>query len=189
MKPKIDYERLREITEERGKRMLQDSKLSEKIVEARLVSDYLKVAHARNFTIVSDEPVESGGKNLAPQPTEYFLAGVAFCELSIYARYAALLGVKVDSIDITIKGRLSPEVFWTRMRIGQKIPQFRQIIIETKIRSPETPDRVKELVTEVEGRCPLYNSLINPLPVETVIYHNDEKLEVHESPATLTAVH
>ncbi len=189
MKPKIDYDRLREITEERGKRMLQDSKLSEKIVEARLVNDYLKVAHARNFTIVSDEPVESGGNNLAPQPTEYFLAGVAFCELSIYARYAALLGVKVDSIDITIKGRLSPEVFWTRMRIGQKIPQFRQITIETKIRSPETPDRVKELVTEVEGRCPLYNSLINPLPVETVIYHNDEKLEVHESPATLTAVH
>lgn len=179
--PIIEHVRLSNIVDEEDKRIQADHKraITEKRVECRLVRNYVKKAKARQFTINCDEPIANGGENSAPQATEYFLAGAGFCELSLYARYAALLGIKVDSIDISVIGHLNKQVLWTRRsvgRIGQVIFGFSNITFETKIRSPESPERIKELASEVEGRCPVYATIKNPTPVENVVYLNGEPL-------------
>lgn len=175
----IEHARLSKIVDEEDKRIQADKTraITEKRVECRLVRNYVKQATARQFTINCDEPVANGGEDSAPQATEYFLAGAGFCELSLYARYAALLGIKVESIDITVIGHLNKHVFWTRRpagRIGQVIFGFSNITFETKIKSPESKERINELTSEVEGRCPIYATIKNPTPVENVVYLNGE---------------
>ena len=178
----IDHNRLSNIVDEEDRRIQADQKraLTVKRVECRLVKNYLKQAKARQFTINCDEPLANGGEDSAPQATEYFLAGAGFCELSLYARYAALLGIKIESIDITVIGHLNKQVFWTKRpvgRIGQVIFGFSDITFETKINSSESQERIKELVSEVEGRCPIYATIKNPTPVENVVYLNGEPLK------------
>ena len=179
--PIIDHQRLSNIVDEEDKRIQADQKraMTEKRVECKLVRNYAKQAKARHFTINCDEPIANGGEDTAPQATEYFLAGAGFCELSLYARYAALLGIKIDSIDMTVIGHLNKQVFWTRRptgRIGQVIFGFSDITFETRIKSPETPERIKELTSEVEGRCPIYATIKNPTPVQNVTYLNDRPI-------------
>jgi len=40
--------------------------------------DFRKEAVTRHFRFVADEPVSVGGEDLAPQPMEYFIAGIGF---------------------------------------------------------------------------------------------------------------
>lgn len=179
--PLIDHLRLSNIVDEEDKRIEADRKraLTEKRVECRLVRNYIKQAKARHFTINCDEPYANGGEDSAPQATEYFLAGAGFCELSLYARYAALLGIRVDSIEMSVIGHLNKHVFWTRRpvgRIGQVIFGFSDITFETRIKSSESPKMIKELVAEVEGRCPIYATIKNPTPIQNVVYLNDKPI-------------
>lgn len=179
--PIIDQQRLSNIVDEEDKKIQADQKraMTEKRVECKLVKNYQKQAKARRFTLDCDEPIANGGEDSAPQATEYFLAGAGFCELSLYARYAALLGIKIESIDMTVIGHLNKQVFWTRRptgRIGQVIFGFSDITFETRIKSSETPDRIRELASEVEGRCPIYATIKNPTPVQNVVYLNDKPI-------------
>lgn len=178
----IDTERLSNIVDEEDKRIQADGKraVTQKRVECKLVRNYAKQAKARQFTINCDEPIANGGEDTAPQATEYFLAGAGFCELSLYVRYAALLGIKVESIEITVIGNLNKQVFWTRRptgRIGQVIFGFSDVIFETRIKSSENRERIKELAAEVEGRCPIYATIKNPTPVRNVVYLNGESVQ------------
>ncbi len=186
----IEHEKLSSIVNAEDQKIQANPKsgLIEKRIECKLVKNYLKRGNAREFVFDCDEPISNGGDNTAPQATEYFLAGAGFCELSLYARYAALLGIKVDSMEITVIGRMNKHIYWTKRpvgRIGQVIPGFSDITFETRIRSSENPARIKELAAEVEGRCPIFATIRNPTPVQNIIFLNgkpiaSEPLEVEK---------
>lgn len=61
---------------------------------------------AKNFEIVADEPLELLGKNEAPNPQELLLAAMNACMTVGYVATAAMLGVKLTSLQIRSSGEL-----------------------------------------------------------------------------------
>lgn len=77
----IDYERHREIFEQRRQAFLDHPEAAVTVHRAqiRLVGDHLKEARVPGgYTIVSDEPVERGGQGAGPAPLQYLVAAVGF---------------------------------------------------------------------------------------------------------------
>lgn len=48
--------------------------------------------YERDFTFANDEPEQLGGKNLAPSPPEYLMAGLNGCILTTFVYLASLQG-------------------------------------------------------------------------------------------------
>ncbi len=71
-----------------------------------LVEGFLTKAQIRQFTLYIDEPPQLGGTDKGPNPVELVLAALGTCQEIVYAAYAAVLGIPLDSVKITVKGRL-----------------------------------------------------------------------------------
>lgn len=63
-------------------------------------------SHARDFTIVADEPPELLGGNSAPNPQELLMAALNACMTVGYVATAAVMGVTVRSLEIDTTGAL-----------------------------------------------------------------------------------
>lgn len=58
----------------------------------------------RAFTIRTDEPLELCGSNQYANPQEYLMASINACMMVGYAAVAALMGVKLTRLEVTIGG-------------------------------------------------------------------------------------
>ncbi len=131
-------------------------------VHVRLVQRFKSEAKAGSFTFVSDEPDERGGHGDGPAPLEYFLAGFAFCQLSIGAAHAALMGLRLDSVEISVRGLVNERGVYGFPGIS---PMMQEIRYEIRVQSPEPPEHILEWLRAVEGGCPAYNTIRNPPPL------------------------
>ena len=48
--------------------------------DSKLVGDQLQEAKMRDYTLVCDEPSSLGGTDKGPNPLEFFMSAVGFCE-------------------------------------------------------------------------------------------------------------
>lgn len=62
--------------------------------------------YPRDFEIVADEPNELLGQNTAPNPQELLMAALNACMSVGYAANAALMGIKIHSLEIESYGSL-----------------------------------------------------------------------------------
>lgn len=95
-----------------------------------------------------------------PNPFEYILAGLAGCINAVGQKVAAELGIDLKSLQVEITGTVSQEE-----RIG-----FNKIEIVLK---PSTDVSLKVLQTwlkSVQQKCPIYENLVNPTPVELILF-------------------
>jgi putative redox protein len=60
---------------------------------------------AGSFNVEVDEPVEVGGTDLGPQPTDLFLSSVASCFLLALSYAARKRSIEVDGISVEVTGR------------------------------------------------------------------------------------
>jgi len=171
----IDLDKLRANRERRIDDLSKDptKALMEKVVEVKLIKNYHKEAKARGFTIVSDEPEILHGTNLAPQPTEYMLASLAFCQMSIYANVASSMRIPIDSLEISVKGKRDNRGL---LGIADVRPGYKEIIIETNIKANGQEDRILRMAELVEKHCPVYDNLANPVPIKNNVNLNGNRL-------------
>ncbi|GAB6984882.1 OsmC family protein [Nocardioides pyridinolyticus] len=66
---------------------------------------YHCTVQAGSFTIEVDEPVEVGGTDLGPQPTDLFLSSVASCFLLALGHAARKRSIEVDGMSVEVTGR------------------------------------------------------------------------------------
>ena len=125
----------------------------------RLVQRFKCEAKAGSFTFVSDEPDERGGHGEGPAPLEYFLAGFAFCQLSAGAAFAALMGIRLDSVEISVRGLVNERGIFGFTGIS---PAIQDIDYEIRVESHEPPERIREWLQAIEDGCPAYNTIRNP---------------------------
>jgi uncharacterized OsmC-like protein len=95
-----------------------------------------------------------------PNPFEYILAGFAGCINAVGQNVAAELGINLKSLQVEITGTISEDE-----RIG-----FNKIEILLK---PTTDASLKILQTWlklVQQKSPVYDNLINPTPVELILF-------------------
>ena len=118
---------------------------------------------ARKFNMVVDEPENFGGKDSAPTPAEYILAGYAGCLNVVVNLIAKEMGIIIKNLEINISGNINPEKLLgisDKERAG-----FKSITAHLNIDSNASEAKLKELIEQVKERCPVNDNLANPTPV------------------------
>lgn len=139
-----------------------------------LVNGLLTNASIRKFNINIDEPKELGGTDIAPNPVEYILAALGSCQEIVYSAFAEVLGIKLNSVKIDVKGSLDLKgLFGLDESVN---PGFNNITYETLITSDESPEKIKELVKLVESHCPVQDTLTRAVNVTGNVKINNQPI-------------
>ncbi len=137
--------------------------------DSRLVGDQLQEARMRDYTLVCDEPSAVGGSDRGPNPLEFFISAVGFCENVTLARFATLRGLEFDSLETSVRGH------WDRRGQGEwegVEPAFKDFVVETRIASSAPLDRIREIVRTTHIRCPMHASIVKIGPVVDKLFVN-----------------
>jgi putative redox protein len=117
----------------------------------------------------SDESKERGGTGKGPSPLSYFMSSLGFCQMVHYVEHCAVENLKLDSLDIKVEGKISP----------QKPVRFTDVTYEAQIRSGDSDERIKELARMAAEDCYVTNTLRRSCTVNGVIFHNGKKIDEH----------
>ena len=117
----------------------------------------------RQFSIVVDEPENFGGKDSAPTPVEYILAGYAGCLNVVVNMIAKEMNIAIQHLEINITGTINPDKLFgisDKERAG-----FRSLNIHLDMKSDASKELLQKLLSQVKERCPVNDNLTNTTPV------------------------
>lgn len=117
---------------------------------------YLSKLSMRGHLIVADEPIENGGKDVGPTPTELILSGLAACTASTLRMYADKKGWDVERIDLEISIRIEKTDTGQISHIESLIDITGNIAAQEKAR-----------MIEIAQKCPVHKLLSNPIRIQT----------------------
>lgn len=137
-------------------------------VEFRAATSWIDGAHSktkiRGFTLESDEPHAIFGSDKAPNPVEFVLASLGSCLAVGFAYNAAVMGIKIRSLDIDIKGNLDLRGF---LGISDRIrPGYQKITATCRIDSDVPREKLEELCRSVRRTSPVGDIVGNAEPLE-----------------------
>ncbi len=138
-----------------------------------LLHNLLTEARIRQFSLQVDEPPSLGGTDQGPNPVELVLAALGTCQEIVYAAYAAVLGIELDELEITVTGPLDPRGFFGVAPVPMG---FEHVQMHTRITSREAPERIQGLSEAVQAHCPVLEILQRPLEVRNQIELNGAPL-------------
>ncbi len=104
----------------------------------------------RRHSILVDQPVEDGGEDSAPTPTELFVASLASCVAFYARRYLARHGVPTDGLGVSID-----------YEMGGKPARVSDISIRVTPPDELPPERHKAFLA-VASHCTVHNTLMQP---------------------------
>lgn len=111
----------------------------------------------------------------APSPIEYILAGYAGCIHAVGILVAKELNLDLKSLKIEISGEINVDKFLgnsTADRAG-----FKSIEVLVKPIAETTTEELQNWLKIVENRCPVYDNLINPTPIQVSLVNEFESVE------------
>lgn len=117
---------------------------------------YASRVNIRNHQLITDEPLDNGGQDLGPTPTELILSGLASCTASTLRMYADKKGWNVEGIDLEVS------IAIRKTDTGQ----ISHIDTVLEIMG-EVSGEQKERLLEIARKCPLYRLLTNPVEIST----------------------
>ena len=123
-------------------------------VEAKLKRQYTVNNTARELTWFSDEPIEAGGLNLGPKPTELLLSSLTSCKIITVQMYAQRKGWKIDDISIEL-------TFLEK--------ENEKTVVAKKINIVGDLDEKQiERLIDISGRCPVAKMLSNSIEFKII---------------------
>ena len=137
--------------------------------DSKLIGDQLQEVKMRDYALVCDEPSSLGGSDKGPNPLEFFMSAVGFCENVTFARFAALRGLEFDSLETSVRGH------WDRRGQGELAevePAFKDFVVETRIRSSAPLEEIREVARTTHRRCPMHASITKIGPVVDKLFVN-----------------
>lgn len=138
-----------------------------------LVEGFQTKASIRQFTVDVDEPPALFGTDTGPNPVELVLGALGTCQEIVYAAYAAVLGIPIDSLRINVKGNLDLRGF---LNVAEVPAGFTDVDYEVDIKSPAPSERIRQLAELVNAHCPVLDTIQRPVPVSFSVVHNDAKI-------------
>lgn len=112
----------------------------------------------------------------APSPIEYLLAGYAGCINAVGTLVAKELKIDYKSLLVDISGDIDVDKFYGRETTARA--GFNKITVAIKLEANIGKKELKNWLDIVESRCPVYDNLINPTPIEVQIVSLNEELSV-----------
>ncbi len=141
----------------------------------KLMGQQYQESKVRNFTLVCDEPITSGGTDRGTTPLDFFAASVGFCENVTIARHAALYGLDFESLETSIRGH------WERkgqFDISGADPSFKDMTVETKVTTKDPIEKVVEVVKLAHRRCPMHATISKAMKVVDKLYVNGQEVAI-----------
>ncbi len=136
----------------------------------------------RNFDPIGiDEPPELGGTDTAMNPVELVLVALGTCQEIMYAAYAAVMDIELESVEVEVKGYLDLHGLFA---LAEVAAGYKNIRFETNIKSPADPEQIRKLVETVESHCPVLDTISRAIEVTGESYHNGAA--IHEMSRSAT---
>ncbi|HEY7487187.1 MAG TPA: OsmC family protein [Streptosporangiaceae bacterium] len=102
----------------------------------------------RDNLILVDQPLEAGGGDAGPTPTELFVASLAACAAFYARRYLARHGLPAEGLEVGATYQVSDR------------PPARVTGIDLRIQLPATiPEQRRKALIAVVERCTVHNSI------------------------------
>jgi uncharacterized OsmC-like protein len=110
-----------------------------------------------------------------PSPIEYILAGYAGCINAVGVIVAKELNIDLESLRVEISGEINTDKYLgveTKERAG-----FNKIEVIVKPSVGVSEEKLQNWLSIVESRCPVYDNLINPTPIQVSLINEYEAVE------------
>lgn len=120
-------------------------------VSSGIMYDYKVINTTDNHTWFSDEPLELGGQDEGPKPTELLLSSLASCMLITLRVYAQRRNWNVGEIHVDL--------------VMNQLEEGVEIIKNIEF-SGDLEDEQKTKLLAVSDRCPVAKILLNPIHIK-----------------------
>ena len=134
--------------------------------EARMGAGTRVDLRAGAFEFAADEPVSVGGTATAPNPVQMALAALGSCQAITYRYWAELLGLRLDTVTVTVEADFDTGAFFGFPGAGTPAPS--EVRCSVALEGPE-PDGYEELAAIVDQHCPVLDLFTRAVPVERVV--------------------
>lgn len=109
---------------------------------------------ARTHTLIADEPVDVGGKDVGPRPGDFVRMGLASCTAITLRMYANRKNLDVRQIKVSVsngafEGKTS---YKTNIEITGNVS-----------------DEQKQRLMQIAKLCPVHKLLTNPIEIDTLL--------------------
>ncbi len=104
-----------------------------------------------------------GGNDAGPGPGILERGALGSCLAIGYSQQAALMGVPLDSIEVTVASDVDARGM---LGIDDRPPGFKELRYEVRIESPAPGDELMKVVEETERLSPVLDDFRRPLPVK-----------------------
>lgn len=105
-------------------------------------------------TLTVDQPVEAGGQDSAPTPTELFVASLASCVAHYARRYLARHDLPVEGLEVTAS-----------FEMGKSPGRVSDVQVQLTV-SDAVPAERRDALLAVASHCTVHNSLVQPPSVQ-----------------------
>ena len=115
------------------------------------------------FKCSTDMPTVLNGTDVAPSPPEFLLHTLASCITTSMMLLASANGIKVDEVTVKVEGDINLNGF-----LGLDsciLKEYEQIKISIDVECELTSEE-KEILLELAKKSPIYNTILNPVPVD-----------------------
>jgi len=121
-------------------------------------------AQVRDFPpMIIDEMPQLGGKNAGPNPVELLLVALGTCQEVMYSAYAAVMGIHLDSVKVTLKGDIDLKGM---LGLDENTPSgFNKIVFKTDIESGADEETLLDLIEAVEEHCPVMDTILREITI------------------------
>jgi uncharacterized OsmC-like protein len=115
------------------------------------------------FELECDEPPILLGEDRGANPVEHLLNALLGCVTSSLVMHAASRGIEIESVESEVEGDLDVRGF---LGLTNQVPKgYQSIRVKLRVKSEAEAQKLKELA----AYSPVYNTLMNPTPVEIEI--------------------
>jgi uncharacterized OsmC-like protein len=111
----------------------------------------------REHTVLVDQPVDAGGTDTAPTPTELFVAGLASCVAFYARRYAARHRFSAAGLEVAVTYELG----------GRPARVSRIAIVVTP--PAALPAERRDAFLAVASHCTVHNTLVQPPTIDVTL--------------------
>jgi uncharacterized OsmC-like protein len=117
----------------------------------------------RAFTFRTDWPLDVGGRDSGPAPGEVLLGALGGCVGMTYVMHAAMQGIDVDELDITI------EAGWDvrgLLELDGVPAGLSNVAIAVSVRADATREDLERIGALTTRTSAVFNSMAHPVPIE-----------------------
>jgi uncharacterized OsmC-like protein len=111
-----------------------------------------------------------------PSPLEYILAGYAGCINAVGKIVAKEHGIILKSLQVELSAKLSLDKY--QGKISNERAGFSSVEVIVKPTSDASLEELKKWLIEVENRCPVQDNLVNPTPVNVILFKEFQTSQV-----------